>query len=71
MSGLASNAFGSFKSFGVPEENWLRDYLPKTQPNIGVLHYGYDSKLIENDGKESIANLATRLLALMNKYRRS
>ena len=69
IPGLGSHAFGSFKST-TSGENWLRDYLPKTLPNVRVLLYGYDTSLTNASAKESITDLARRLLVSIHTHRK-
>ena len=69
VPGLGSHAFGSFKSIDSGE-NWLRDYLPVALPNIRVLLYGYDTSLVNSNAKESITDLARRLLISIRAHRR-
>ncbi|OJD34863.1 protein serac1 q2tbm9 [Diplodia corticola] len=69
VPGLSSHAFGSFKSPRDATENWLRDYLPTTLPNIRVLVYGYDSHLLTHEGKESIVDHAKGLLDSIRSHR--
>lgn len=52
-------------------DNWLRDYLPKTLPNIRVLLYEYDTTINNGSGKQSIVDLAKGLLVSVEAYRRS
>ena len=69
VPGLSSHAFGSFKSPQAAGENWLRDYLPQTIPNLRVLVYGYDSRLLHYNGKESILDFAKGLLESIYSHR--
>ncbi|MCJ1459344.1 hypothetical protein MMC28_009721, partial [Mycoblastus sanguinarius] len=69
VPGLSSHPFGSFKSPLVAGENWLRDYLPQILPNIRVLVYGYDSRLLQYEGKESILDFAKGLLESIHSHR--
>ncbi|XDG05092.1 hypothetical protein ABKA04_004707 [Annulohypoxylon sp. FPYF3050] len=68
VPGLASHPYGSFKSPRDAKENWLRDYLPKSLPNIRVLVHGYNSGL-KRDSKESISDFAKVLLQAIHEYR--
>lgn len=68
VSGLASHAFGSFKAPGNSQDNWLRDFLPDLIPDSRILLYGYDTDLVRSDGKESIMDLARKLLESLNNH---
>ncbi|KAL5049509.1 hypothetical protein BDW71DRAFT_204766 [Aspergillus fruticulosus] len=67
VPGLGSPAIGSWKS---PSSNrvWLRDFLPDDVPNIRVLLYGYDTSLLDNDGKESIEDLGCCFLESVKAF---
>ena len=69
VPGLGSHAFGSFKSTNSGED-WLRDYLPVALPNVRVLLYGYDTSLVNSSAKESIIDLARRLVTSIHAHRR-
>ncbi|KAL7770063.1 hypothetical protein ACKLNR_001447 [Fusarium oxysporum f. sp. zingiberi] len=68
VPGLGSHALGSWKS---PNSNdvWLRDFLPKDEPNIRVLLYGYDTVLPGSFSKQSIEDLGGALLEQIIAFR--
>ncbi|KAK1991103.1 hypothetical protein LX36DRAFT_753802 [Colletotrichum falcatum] len=70
VPGLASHAIGSWKS---PRGNdlWLRDWLSDDIPNIRVLLYGYDTKLLKSNAKSSVEDLGRRFLESLTAFRTS
>jgi len=42
---------------------WLRDQLPHDFPNVRVLIYGYDTRLLRSDSFQTIDDLAVSLIA--------
>ncbi|KAI0180591.1 hypothetical protein GGR52DRAFT_250894 [Hypoxylon sp. FL1284] len=62
VPGLGSHPYGSFKSPMDASENWLRNYFPKRRPNSRILVYGYNSSLVDRQGKESITQFSEGLL---------
>ncbi|TDZ14739.1 Protein SERAC1 [Colletotrichum orbiculare MAFF 240422] len=70
VPGLASHAVGSWKAPG-DSDVWLRDWLPEDIPNIRVILYGYDTKLLKNDSASSIEDLGRRLLESLGTFRKS
>ncbi|KAI1778475.1 hypothetical protein F4818DRAFT_456303 [Hypoxylon cercidicola] len=69
VPGLSSHPYGSFKSPQAPTENWLRDYLPQTLPDIRVLVFGYNSTLVDRQGKENILSYSSGLLDAISSCR--
>ncbi|TDZ35774.1 Protein SERAC1 [Colletotrichum spinosum] len=70
VPGLASHAIGSWKAPG-DSDVWLRDWLPEDIPNIRVMLYGYDTKLLKNDSASSIEDLGRRFLESLGTFRKS
>ena len=69
--GLAANPYASFTSPELPEENWLRDYLPIKSPNIRVTVYGYGVHITEGFRKLSINDIARGFLESVITLRRT
>ncbi|KAH7008807.1 hypothetical protein EDB80DRAFT_576244 [Ilyonectria destructans] len=70
VPGLASHALGSWMSPTRDEDEvWLRDFLPPDIPNIRVLAYGYDTRLVNSESTECIQQLGTRFLELITTFR--
>ncbi|GAW12879.1 hypothetical protein ANO14919_022500 [Xylariales sp. No.14919] len=68
VHGLASHAIGGWKSPNS-HEVWLRDYLPKDLPDIRVLLYGYDTKLLGGQSRKSIENMGHYFLEILKEFR--
>ncbi|PHH78729.1 hypothetical protein CDD80_6364 [Ophiocordyceps camponoti-rufipedis] len=67
VPGLASHAIGSWRS-RTGNDVWLRDFLPEI-PKIRVLLYGYNTKLLESDSRQSISNMGRKLLEEISSFR--
>lgn len=52
VTGLAGHAFGSWRSRETGQM-WLNDWLPHDVKNIRVMSYGYDSRLVAEEGGEN------------------
>ena len=70
VPGLASHAIGSWKAPGG-NDLWLRDWLSNDIPNIRVLLYGYDTKLLKSNARSSVEDLGRRLLESLTAFRTS
>ncbi|KAK8862169.1 Protein SERAC1 [Apiospora arundinis] len=70
VPGLASHAIGSWKSPGG-NDLWLRDWLSDDIPNIRVLLYGYNTKLLKSNAKSSVEDLGRRFLESLTAFRAS
>ncbi|RYP53591.1 hypothetical protein DL768_001455 [Monosporascus sp. mg162] len=68
VPGLASHAIGSWKS-PSSSDVWLRDYLPVDLPNVRVLLYGYDTKLLKSDSRISIQEMGVLFLQELRAFR--
>ena len=68
VPGLGSHALGSFRS-SDSHHVWLRDFLPRDVPNIRMLLYGYDTKLLRSSSKSSIRDLSRSFLESMRSFR--
>ncbi|KAI0893464.1 hypothetical protein F4806DRAFT_498979 [Annulohypoxylon nitens] len=60
VSGLASNAFGSFKAKGDDSYMWLRDTLPEQFENMRILIYGYNSELLNSTSVQNFGDIIGR-----------
>ncbi|KAF6811391.1 hypothetical protein CPLU01_15120 [Colletotrichum plurivorum] len=70
VPGLASHPIGSWKSSQRGSSKvWLRDFLPRDIPNARVLIYGYDTKLLGSDSRQSIEDMSIMLLNLLSSFR--
>ena len=69
VPGLGSHALGSFKS-SESFEVWLCDFLPRDIPNIRVLLYGYDTRLVRSTSKSSISDLSKSFLEHVRTLRK-
>jgi hypothetical protein len=49
VTGLAGHAFGSWRNRET-HQMWLKDFLPYDVKNMRIMTYGYDSRLVGNDG---------------------
>jgi len=71
LSGLASHPFGSWKkhasdsgTMGPPMTfMWLRDQLPFDFPNVRIMIYGYDTKLLKSESFQTIDDIATSFIS--------
>ncbi|KAK8132019.1 hypothetical protein PG999_000192 [Apiospora kogelbergensis] len=70
VPGLASHAIGSWKA-PAGNDLWLRDWLSNDIPNIRVLLYGYDTKLLKSNSRSSVEDLGRRLLESLTAFRTS
>ena len=68
VCGLGGHAFKSFTSSTNPEENWLRDNLPRYLPQVRVLVYGYDTRIVEETSKQSITDIARAFFNSVNAH---
>ncbi|KAI0164334.1 hypothetical protein GGR52DRAFT_585622 [Hypoxylon sp. FL1284] len=68
VPGLAGHAVDSWKS-STNNDIWLRDYLPKDEPNTRVLLYGYDTTLLEIDSRMSIEEMGFFFLEILISFR--
>lgn len=70
VPGLASHPIGSWKSSQPGNNNvWLRDFLPRDIPNARIMLYGYDTKLIRSDSRQTIEDMGIMLLNLVASVR--
>jgi len=63
ISGLASHPFGSWQPKGSRDGSWMwiRDALPRAFPAIRAILFGYDTRLLESNSFQTIADLASFL----------
>ncbi|RFN45021.1 hypothetical protein FIE12Z_10749 [Fusarium flagelliforme] len=57
VTGLGGHGLGSFKQKDGPFM-WLRDGLPVDEPNLRILSYGYDSKIVDSNSFQNLTDLA-------------
>ncbi|KAG8167584.1 hypothetical protein KVR01_003273 [Diaporthe batatas] len=69
VSGLASHAYGSWKS-RKDHFMWLRDDATWRKPNVRVMLYGYDTALVNSESFQTIENIGTELGATLSRVRR-
>jgi hypothetical protein len=50
---------------------WLQDFLPHDFPNIRVMSFGYDSRIVEGPGSNRIIDYAQLLLQELDNARDS
>lgn len=68
VSGLASHAYGSWKSRNG-DFMWLRDDATWRKPNVRVLLYGYDTTLVSSESFQTIENIGAELGGALSRIR--
>jgi hypothetical protein len=68
ITGLGGHAVGSFRSANG-KFIWLRDSGPREIPKARFVTYGYDTKVVNSDSSQGVAQLARTLLERLVDFR--